>query len=109
MNYIFRFYENNNKVIAVSCSLNEHLKINFANFFPSGNWFDENYEDNGNYNISGEQISFECGNVLYNGTILSKDKLKLFSHSNINGYETTREYKFISFKILKDIKTLENE
>ena len=107
-NSIFRFYDKNNRVISVVCGQNEKRTNYFGDFFPSGNWFDENYEDNGCYEISGEQISFKCGNVLYNGTIVSQDKLKLFYHSNINGHEGTMEYKFISFELLNDIKALEN-
>ena len=53
-----------------------------------------------------QEIRF--GEVLYNGTIINQDKLKLFSHSNINGHEETKEYKFISFDALNDIKTSEN-
>ena len=77
------------------------------NCFPSGNWFNEQYENKGTFNISEDKISFECGKVEYKGTIISDDLLKLFSHSNINNYETTEEYNFISFKVVQDIKTCE--
>ena len=106
-NYILIFYDKNNKVIKVSCCPSNEDKYFFINFFPTNNWFNENYENNGNYNISGDQISFECGKILYKGTILNDDKLKLFSHSNINGHEDTKEFKFISFEILKDIQVLD--
>ena len=108
-NYILRFFEKNNKVIGVTVSpQKDDIIVGFGDFFPSGNWFNENYENNGNFDISGDQISFKCGEVLYNGTIINQDKLKLFSHSNLNGHEETKEYKFISFDALNDIKTSEN-
>ena len=106
-NYILRFYEKNNEVIGVTISQNDQKKwLIFANYFPNDSWFNQNYERKGNYKISGDQISFECGNVIYKGTILD-DKLSLFSHSNINGFEATRLYKFIPFDILNDIRSLE--
>ena len=39
----------------------------FAVYFPNDSWFNQNYETKGNYKISGDQISFECGAVVYNG------------------------------------------
>ena len=107
VNSILRFFSEQSKVIGVSVSPNKKSKFIFSNFFPSGNWFSENYENNGNYTISRNTISFECGKIIYKGTI-SKDKLVLFSHSNINGYETTEEYKFISFDVLKDIRNIDD-
>ena len=108
-NYILRFFEKNNKVIDVTVSpQKDDIIVGFWDFFPSGNWFNENYENNGNFDISGDQISFKCGEVLYNGTIINQDKLKLFSHSNINDHEETKEYKFISFDCINDIKTSES-
>ena len=108
-NSVLRFYENNNIVIGVSISPQNNKKnCRFINYFPKENWFNENYEEKGDYIISEEQISFVCSNVSYKGTILNDDKLSLFSHSNLNGYESTEEYKFISFEILNDIKALED-
>ncbi len=109
VNYILRFYPDN-RVIGVSVSPNKenNFTSKFSNFFPSGNWFNEEYEDNGDFNISGDQINFVCGDVDYKGTILNDEILELFSHSNINGYESTKKYKFISFDVLKDIKDLED-
>ena len=108
INYILRFYPDN-RVIQVSCSPNKekNYKPKFSIFFPSGNWFNEEYEDNGNFNISGNQINFICGKIEYKGTILNDETLELFSHSNINGYESTNKYKFISFDVLNDIKAFQ--
>ena len=106
--YIFRFFEKTNKVISVICSPNHNDALSFGNFFPSGDWFNENYENNGFYNITDDKISFTCGKVEYKGTILSQDKLKLFFYSKINGNEGKEEYKFISFDVLNDIRALEN-
>ena len=105
-NYILRFFPNN-RVIGVTVDVTKENKFTFGNCFPVGNWFNENYESNGIFNISENQITFECGDIEYKGTIINDDILKLFSHSNINNYETTEEYNFISFKVLQDIRTSE--
>ena len=60
---IFRFFEKTNKVISVVCSPNHNDPRNFWHFFPKGDWFNENYEDNGYYNITDDKISFTCGEV----------------------------------------------
>ena len=106
---IFRFFEKTNKVISVACSPNYNKAPIFGNFFPSDDWFNENYENNGNYNITDDKISFTCGKVEYKGTILSQDKLELFFYSKINGNEGKIEYKFISFEVLNDIRALEDK
>ena len=106
VNNILRFFPDNT-VIEVPIQAKKDNKITFGNCFPSGNGFNEQYENKGTFNISEDKISFECGKVEYKGTIISDDLLKLFSHSNINNYETTEEYNFISFKVVQDIKTCE--
>ena len=103
INYILRFYENPKKVIHVSMGLNEenyYKEFDLNDFFPSNNWFNENYEDSGRYEIYGEQISFDCGKVSYKGTI-SDYYLTLHSISHINGHESTHKYKFIPFEEIK--------
>ena len=105
---VLRFFNENNKVISVT-----HRKhyFCFGSFFPSNDWFNENYDDSGNFKIIENEISFdissEDGKVSYKGTILNEDELELFSHSYINGYEDTKIYKFIPFDILKDIRDLD--
>ena len=106
-NYVLRFFEKNKLVIGTSIGAKNSIYL-FAKFFPNEGWFNEFYEIKGNYAISENKISFVCGNVSYDGTILDNGKLSLFSHSYINGYEATKEYKFISFDVLNDIKTYEN-
>ena len=102
------FWKKTYKVISVVCGPNHNDPRNFGHFFPKGDWFNENYEDNVYYNITDDKISFTCGEVEYKGTILSQDKLKLFFYSKINGNEGKEEYKFISFEVLNDIRALEN-
>ena len=47
-NYILRFFEKNNKVIGVTVSpQKDDIIVGFGDFFPSGIWFNENYENNG--------------------------------------------------------------
>ena len=105
---VFRFFNNNNKVISVTHATQDFC---FGSFFPSNDWFNENYDDSGNFKIIENEISFDCsskhGKVSYKGTILNDDKLELFSHSYINGYEQTKIYKFIPFDVLKDIRDLD--
>ena len=101
-NYILRFFEKNNLVISVSIIANEGKKLS-KKYFPQGDWFNEFYEQNGNYTISGNKISFVCSKVSYEGIILNSRKLSLFSHSYINGYESTKEYKYISFNDIKKL------
>ena len=105
---VLRFFNENNKVISVT--LVTHYFC-FGSFFPSENWFNEKYEDSGNFKIIENEISFDCsseeGKVSYKGTILNEDELELFSHSYINGYEDTKIYKFIPFDVLKDIRDLD--
>ena len=105
---VLRFFNENNKVISVTLAANN---FSFGSFFPSGNWFNEKYEDSGNFEIIENEISFDCsseeGKVSYKGKILNDDELELFYHSYINGYEDTKIYKFIPFDVLKDIRDLE--
>ena len=103
INYILRFFEKNNLVIGVSLSANKGKEL-FKNYFPQGDWFNEFYEKNGNYTIFGNKISFVCGKVSYEGTILDSGKLSLFSHSYINGHESTNEYKYISFNDINKLR-----
>ena len=105
-NYVMRFFPNNKVITVTHCS---HDISKFWRFFPNINWFNENYEDNGTFNIKEDRISFECGKVEYKGTIINDDKLVLFCHSNLNGYESIEEYKFISFDVLSDVLMFENE
>ena len=109
-NHIIRFFPSHKviKVVLPLCSRNKS-KLYFGDLFPSGNWFNENYINNGTFNIKENQISFKCRNVEYKGTIINDDKLILFCHSNINGHETIEEYKFISFDVLKDIDMIEKK
>jgi hypothetical protein len=107
-NKVFRFYKASNKVIGatIGSTLSE---IRFTNLFPSGNWFNEYYKDNARYEIttSGNKIAFKVGNVHYKGTLLEGQKIELFSHSDINGHEDTKVFKFISLDVLEDIKKLD--
>ena len=73
------------------------------NFFPKETWFNEYYENNGEYEISDEHIKFKCGFVSYKGTIL-ENSLELLVHSDYNGYKAMRTYKFISFEELQNQK-----
>ena len=107
INYVFRFFEKNNLVIGTSIGAKNNIYL-FANCFPNKVWFNEFYEQKGKYTISENKISFMCCNVSYDGTILDNGNLSLFSHSYINEYEATEEYKFISFDVLNDIETYEN-
>ena len=103
INYVLRFYEISKTVIQVSIGkskigLNENKKeFNINDFFPSGNWFNENYSNSGRYEINGDQIHFDCGKVSYKGTI-SDNSLSLYSISHINGHESTHLFKFIPFE-----------
>ena len=108
MSKILRFYKSSNKVIGASISVQKSEK-RFIDFFPSGNWFNENYEKSAKYVISGNKISFLLQNVHYKGTLLDGDKIELFSHSDINGYEATRVFKFISLDVLTDIRNLDSK
>ena len=105
---VLRFFNKNNKVILVTHAANN---FSFGSCFPSGNWFNEKYEDSGNFEIIENEISFYCsseeGKVSYKGKILNDDELELFCHSYINGYEDTKIYKFIPFDVLKDIRDLD--
>ena len=105
-NDILRFYKASNRVIG-ACISTSLPNIIFRKLFPHGKWFNENYKNNGTYKISssGNKISFNVGEVHYNGTIEGQ-KMELFSHSDINGHETTRIFKFISLDVLQDIKHL---
>ena len=107
-NDIFRFYKASNKVIG-ACIGYSLSNLRFKKLFPFGNWFNEDYKANGRYEISssGNKIAFEVGNVHYNGTLLEGQKMELFSHSDINGHENTRIFKFISLDVLKDIRNLD--
>ena len=106
-NCILRFFEKKNKVISVSISPSKGKRHSFGNYFPAGDWFNEKYNENGEFKVTENKISFNCGRISYNGTILNEDELGLFSHSYINNYETTEIFKFISFNALKDIKELD--
>ena len=107
-NSVLRFYKESNKVIGASIG-STSSEIKFIGLFPKGNWFNENYEDSGNYeiSISGNKIAFSLGKVHYKGTLLNRQKMELFVHSDINGYENTEIYKFISLDVLKDIRDLD--
>ena len=107
-NKVFRFYKASNKVIGASIG-STLSEIRFKNLFPSENWFNEYYKDNARYEIttSGNKISFKVGNVHYKGTLLEGQKIELFSHSDNNGYEDTKVFKFISLDVLEDIKKLD--
>ena len=107
-NYVLRFFNENNKVISESIYVIKENDFCFGNFFPEGNWFNENYEKKGNFEINENKIYFKIGNISYKGTILNEEEFELFSHSNINSYENTEIYKFIPFDVLKDIKDLDN-
>ena len=106
-NYILRFYEKSQKVISVSVGLNNNKvknDFNINDFFPSEKWFNEDYEKSGIYEISGDKIRFytqsKNGHISYKGEILD-NRLELFSHSYINGYETKILYNFIPFEEIK--------
>ena len=105
---VLRFFNKNNKVISVTCATKNFC---FGGFFPLLDWFNETYEDSGNFEITGNKISFysscKYGKVSYKGTILNEEELELFSHSHINGYEQTRIFKFIPFEVVRDIRDLE--
>jgi hypothetical protein len=107
-NKVFRFYKASNKVIGASIG-STLSEIRFNNLFPSENWFNEYYKDNARYEIttSGNKIAFKVGNVHYKGTLLEGQKIELFSHSDINGHEDTKVFKFISLDVLEDIKKLD--
>jgi hypothetical protein len=107
-NKVFRFYKASNKVIGASIG-STLSEIRFKNLFPSENWFNEYYKDNARYEIttSGNKIAFKVGNVHYKGTLLEGQKIELFSHSDINGHEDTKVFKFISLDVLEDIKKLD--
>ena len=107
-NKVFRFYKASNKVIGASIG-STLSEIRFTKLFPSGNWFNEYYKDNARYEIttSGNKIAFKVGNVHYKGTLLEGQKIELFSHSDINGHEDTKVFKFISLDVLEDIKKLD--
>ena len=109
-NHIIRFFPSHKviKVVLPLCSRNKS-KLYFGDLFPSGNWFNENYINNGTFNIKENQISFKCGNDEYKGTIINDDKLILFYHSNINDYDSIEEFKFISIDVINDIKKIEEQ
>ncbi|TGX97560.1 hypothetical protein E5357_12035 [Hominisplanchenecus murintestinalis] len=94
------FYEDGS-VITVTVEQTE----DGGGYFPIKKWFSKDadrYKDLiGQYIIDGTDISFtgisENGTVDYWGTIENK-KLLLSSHSNINGYDSYREYSFYSFE-----------
>ena len=107
-NSVLRFYKESNKVIGASIG-STSSEIKFIGLFPKGNWFNENYENSGNYeiSISGNKIAFSLGKVHYKGTLLNRQKMELFVHSDINGNEDTKVYKFISLDVLQDIRDLD--
>ena len=108
-NSVMRFYKDGKKVISVPVALQNYDKTNkiesytLNQFFPKDTWFNESYEDNGTYEITGNHIKFKCDFVLYDGTI-SGNNLELFWHSNYNGKEGNETYKFISFDELNSQK-----
>jgi len=81
-----------------------------GSYFPKASWFhreSEYYQDLlGEYQLMDGAITLTThspnGSVDYEGTVLT-DKLRLSSHSNINGYEVKgSEYVFYSFDELSD-------
>ena len=99
-NYILRFFPENNKVIGINYSINKENKFNFANFFPSYIWLDENYKDSGTFTINENKINFECGKNKYKGATVNEDIIELNNKDKNN-------FRFISFEVLKDTKILE--
>ncbi|MDO4618310.1 MAG: hypothetical protein Q4B31_02170 [Clostridia bacterium] len=96
-NRVLRFFEDGT-VIGVSIEQTEENN----GYFPKGDWFDKDYEDNGTYSIDGDEISFSItssnGTVDYRGTV-EEDELTLDSYSHINGFSSSgREYEFYSFE-----------
>ena len=108
-NSVLRFFKDKNLVISVSCGKQKYGQniildtITLNEFFPKESWFNENFNNKGTYEISGNHIKFKCGFVSYEGTIL-ENSLELFSHSDYNGYECNHIYKFISFDELQSEK-----
>ena len=106
VNCVLRFFKDTKKVISVSIGQNLYEKykpiesFTLNSFFPNDSWFNESYQDYGIYEISGNHIEFKCGFVSYKGTIL-ENGLELSSHSDANGHEAHRNYRFISFEELK--------
>ena len=109
LNSVLRFFKENKRVIAVPIGLQYYEKdkpiesFTLNQFFPKETWFNESYEDYGTYEISENHIKFKCGFVSYEGTILG-NILELSTHSDYNGHEDKRIYKFISFEELQKQK-----
>ena len=106
-NNLFRFYKASNKVISTTAhSLLSEIK--FVDLFPTGNWFNEDFEHSAQYSMSGNKIAFSFGEVHFNGTLLEDgQKLELSYHSDTNGIEDTKIFKFISLDVLEDIQDLD--
>lgn len=88
-----RFYKDSVVLTVSSSGEPHHLK----------KWFNKEKEDisKGTFTIKNDSIFFkstsENGIVVYKGRI-KRNKMKLYSKSEINGHTSTREYHFERFK-----------
>jgi hypothetical protein len=81
-----RFYSDSTVINVSSSGTPQQIK----------SWFVKGHENvsQSTYHITGNHLTFAVDNVLYDGEIVSRDKLQLHTHSNSNNHNADVTYVF---------------